>query len=228
MSRFGGEAVPEGKRGGEPGVKNIAAWISIGAFLGALVWTAVSTPIYIEHSGGFFGKLPLQLLIALATSLPSSFSMIWLVRKNDQTIAKWFGPHSSTAAPSSVPRRKEEIGGYARENGSVGKRRWLIRAANAVTILSVGYGLAGFIWYLAHPEPAPLSSLPPDLIVWALNLPIFVFGIIWLTYQSTFVHIGPIERFAKRHTALWRVLSLLTALGGSALILLAIAVCSHL
>jgi hypothetical protein len=103
-----------------------------------------------------------------------------------------------------------------------------MHTANAVAVLSVGYALAGFIWYLAHPQPAPVSSFPTDVTVWALNLPICLFGIIWLTYRSTFVRIAPIQGFAKRRPTLWRVLTLLCALSASALILVAIALCSEL
>src|SRR5258705_186604 len=109
-----------------PGLKDTIAWMFIGAFLATLVWTVVGAWIYVDARGDFFGKLPLQMLLGMAVSLPSSLSMIWL------------------------------------------------------------------------------------------------------TYRSTFVRIAPIQGFAKRRPTLWRVLTLLCALSASALILVAIAICSEL
>lgn len=95
---------------------------------------------------------------------------------------------------------------------TVNRHRWLVRAANAVAVLSTGYALVGLFWYLSHPKPSPLPSIPGDIIVWLLNLPICLFGIIWLSYRIPPISIPQFDRFAARGSRFHRVLVLLSVL----------------
>ena len=90
--------------------------------------------------------------------------------------------------------------------------QWLVHATNAVAVLSTGYALVGLLWYLAHPKPSLLPGLPWDLVVWLLNVPICLFGIIWLAYRIPPIPIPLLDRFALRRPRFHRVLVLLSVL----------------
>ena len=92
------------------------------------------------------------------------------------------------------------------------KHQWLVHAANAVAVLSIGYASAGLLWYLAHPKVLPLPGLPWDLVVWLLNVPICLFGIIWLAYRIPPIPIPLLDRFAVHWPRFHRVLVLVSVL----------------
>ena len=61
---------------------------------------------------------------------------------------------------------------------------------------------------------------PLYVVVSLANLPVCLIAIVWLTYQSTFVHIKPLEQFSKSRPRLWHVIRLALMLGAVVLTLL--------
>jgi hypothetical protein len=111
--------------------------------------------------------------------------------------------------------------------GPPSSRRWLMRWIDVVAALSVAFAFGGGFWVVScSTRSTPFFSA--HLIAWTLNAPVALAGTIWLCYRSVFVRITPIERFAENHPRLWRWASLMFALTGVVLLLLAGLLCKQL
>ena len=80
-----------------------------------------------------------------------------------------------------------------------GRRLSWRRFADVIAALSVGYGASVAIWSKSHPQALDAPAAQPYAVAWLINLPLFVFGIIWLIVRgSRFLPKG-LEAFATKH-----------------------------
>jgi hypothetical protein len=105
-------------------------------------------------------------------------------------------------------------------DAGVSKRRWLIRAVDIAAVLFFGYGFGEFAWIIAHRANynAPAASITPmDMRLWFINLPFFLFGLLWLIVRFARAYGVPYQALETRYPVLRQLVPIGIALGVGAI-----------
>jgi hypothetical protein len=187
MSTSSNEPGPTTKRQLASALVDIAAWGSIGVFFAVLIWEVCGRQIYIPSLGSYFGKLPLQLLIAGLAALPSGLGTIWLVRRNRRTIAKWFGPLAVAVETPSTSDRHKAIGKSDRQTKPQEKRRWFLIGTDVAAWACIAIFLTILVWIVSQPakyDHRP-GAVPTEVWVYMIDTPFVVFAVVWLAFRNS-------------------------------------------
>lgn len=92
------------------------------------------------------------------------------------------------------------------ERGSADRPRWWRRALDCAAVLFVAYGVGVVVWIKAHPEVSSQLAHSIEIYLWFVNIPFFVFGVIWLTVRISRTSAGvPLQSLAQKHPFLGRI-----------------------
>ncbi len=74
-----------------------------------------------------------------------------------------------------------------------------------IAALSVAYGAGVAIWTKSHPQALQTPAVPPYVVIWLINLPLFVFGVVWLIVRGSRYLPKGLEAFAIKHPFISRL-----------------------
>ncbi len=92
-----------------------------------------------------------------------------------------------------------QSGGGPLSDGASQLRGLVRRIADVAAAVSVAYGLGVAVWTKSHPQLPEVSAVPQYVIVWFVNLPIFVAALIWLIVRLSRFLPAEIETFSTKH-----------------------------
>lgn len=172
------QETPDGSRQGKQRLLSIAdkvAWCGVAFLPGSIVWIISGRSIHIVSFAGQFGMLANYLI----PTLPSTFGILWLVRRHG---VKVFRPILQGADRDAVVETSASTPGITL------KRSLLFLMLDIVSWISIIYPSGILFYALSHADRCNpgLQVLPSRMWLYSIpmDLPFFIFGMIWLPWRK--------------------------------------------